>query len=93
MIKKYHNFFNFLLFTYISFLTSPAFAEFKKAGKLLGKVEEGLRGLSLVSVTIAVLWVGYKVLFGGSTLRECAPIIIGAIIIASAAEIGKLLIG
>ena len=87
-MSKYYN---YILFAYISLLSSPALANFKKAELLMKKVEEGLRGLSLVTVTIAVLWVGYKILFGGSTLRECAPIIIGAVVIASAAEIAKLL--
>ena len=90
MIKKYSG---LLLAAYIFLFTSPAFAEFTKAKTMLTKVEEGLRGLSLVTVTIAVLWVGYKVLFGGSTIKECAPIIIGAIIIASAAEVARLLVG
>ncbi|MDL7284025.1 TrbC/VirB2 family protein [Escherichia coli] len=48
--------------------------------------------LSLVTVTIACLWVGYKVLFGGSTIRECSPIIIGAIVIASAAEVASMMV-
>ncbi|MGK3611083.1 TrbC/VirB2 family protein, partial [Escherichia coli] len=39
---------------------------FSKAETLLEKVKTGLSGLSLVTVTIACLWVGYKVLFGGS---------------------------
>ncbi|RMR11234.1 hypothetical protein ALP90_200198 [Pseudomonas amygdali pv. ulmi] len=72
----------------------PALADgFAKAQTLLDKVSTGLLALSIVTVTIATLWVGYKVLFGGSTLRECAPIIIGAILIASASEIARLLVG
>ena len=90
MNKKY---INLLLFTYVAFLTSPAFAVFKKGQKLLGKVETGLRGFAVATVTIAVMWVGYKVLFGGSTLRECAPIIIGGILLAGAAEMAKMLVG
>lgn len=90
MIQRY---FNLLVAAYIVFLTSPAYAEFQRAKAMLIKVEEGLRGLSLVTVTLATLWVGYKVLFGGSTIQECAPIIIGAIIIASAAEIARMLVG
>ena len=44
-----------------------AFADgFSKAETLLEKVKTGLSGLSLVTVTITCLWVGYKVLFGGS---------------------------
>ena len=89
MIKKYSRF----LLASIPLFTSPAFAEFQRAKEMLTRVEEGLRGLSLITVTIAVLWVGYKVLFGGSTIQECAPIIIGAIIIASAAEVARLLVG
>ncbi|ECS7808625.1 TrbC/VirB2 family protein [Salmonella enterica subsp. enterica serovar Enteritidis] len=75
-------------------VASPAFADgFSKAETLLEKVKTGLSGLSLVTVTIACLWVGYKVLFGGSTIRECAPIIIGAIVIASAAEVASMMVG
>ncbi|MFS1538333.1 MAG: TrbC/VirB2 family protein [Candidatus Phlomobacter fragariae] len=78
----------------LSLMITPSFADgFKKADSLLQKVESGLTGLSIVTVTLAVLWVGYKVLFGGKTLRECSPIIIGAILIASASEVAKLLVG
>ncbi|MDR3178379.1 MAG: TrbC/VirB2 family protein [Campylobacteraceae bacterium] len=60
---------------------------------LLDKVKFALTSISVVTVTIAILWVGYKVLFGGSTIRECMPIIIGAILIAGAAQIADLLVG
>ena len=90
MIQKYASFF---LSAYVTCLASPAYAEFQRAQAMLTHVEQGLRGLSLVVVTLATLWVGYKVLFGGSTIQECAPIIIGAIIIASAAEIARMLVG
>ncbi|MDR0579733.1 MAG: TrbC/VirB2 family protein [Campylobacteraceae bacterium] len=62
------------------------------AKNLLENVKSALTALSVLTVTIAILWVGYKVLFGGQTLRECAPIIIGAILIAGASEIATLLI-
>lgn len=78
----------------LGMVTLPAMADgFTKAGTLLDKVSSGLLGLSIVTVTIAALWVGYKVLFQGNTLRECAPIIIGAIIIASASEVARLMVG
>lgn len=64
-----------------------------KAKTLLDKVIEWLNYLSIGVVTIAILVVGYKVLFGGQTIRECTPIIIGAIIIASAATVANLLMG
>lgn len=72
----------------------PAMADgFTKASTLLEKISTGLLALSIVTVTLAVLWVGYKVLFAGNTLRECAPIILGAILIASASEIARILVG
>jgi len=67
-------------------------AGFDKAKTLLESIVSALTGISLITVTLATLWVGYKVLFGGRTLRECAPIIVGAILIASAAEIAKILV-
>ncbi len=74
-------------------VASPAFADgFSKAETLLESVKSGLSGLALVTVTLAAIWVGYKILFGGSTIRECAPIIIGAIVIASASEIASMMV-
>lgn len=93
-MKRLNNVKTVLSGVLLSLMATPAFADgFKKADTLLQKVQAGLTGLSIVTVTLAVLWVGYKVLFGGSTLRECAPIIIGAILIASASEVAKLLVG
>ncbi|MDR1976535.1 MAG: TrbC/VirB2 family protein [Campylobacteraceae bacterium] len=51
-----------------------------------------LRGLSVVTVTIAIIYIGYKILFGGATFKELMPTIIGALIIASCSEIAQLLI-
>ncbi|MDR2341606.1 MAG: TrbC/VirB2 family protein [Campylobacteraceae bacterium] len=84
---------SFFIFTALLFFTNTAFCQggLDKASKLLETVTNALTGLSVLTVTIAILWVGYKVLFGGQTLRECTPIIIGAILIASASEIAKLL--
>lgn len=94
-IKKVKNWFSNKVMTMFAFLfATPAFADgFSAAEGLLEQVKTGLSGLALVTVTLACLWVGYKVLFGGSTLRECSPIIIGAIIIASAAEVASMMVG
>lgn len=63
-----------------------------KVNTLLETISGWLYGAAAVTVTIAILWVGYKILFGGQTLRECAPVLIGSIIIASASTIAGLLI-
>lgn len=71
----------------------PALADgFTKANALLLKIQTGLAGLSIITVTLAALWVGYKVLFDGQSLRDCKGVIIGAIIIASASEIARMMV-
>lgn len=75
----------------ISLMNSPAYAKFQKAESMFKKVQGGLIDLSRVTVVVAIIWAGYKILFGGSTLREMAPILIGAVVIGGAVEIGALL--
>ncbi|MDN6017873.1 MAG: TrbC/VirB2 family protein [Enterobacterales bacterium] len=73
-------------------LSSPAFADgFAKAETLLEKISSGLTGRAIVTITIAVIWVGYNVFWAGKSLHDCKGIIIGGILIASGAEIGALL--
>ena len=82
-----------IFLTLISIMNSEAFAKggFKKATTLMNSVKSGLIGLSTVTVIIAIIWCGYKILFGGSTMREMAPILIGAVVLGGATEIGNLL--
>lgn len=90
MINKYTA---AIFLTLISLLHFEAFAkvEFKKAKTLMDSVKSGLIGLSTVTVILAIIWCGYKILFGGSTMREMAPILIGAVVLGGATEIGNLL--
>lgn len=70
----------------------PAFANFTKANNLLSQIETGLKGFSLVVVTIAILVAGYKIIFQGQTFREVAPILIGGIVIGSASTIALIFV-
>ncbi|WP_242451022.1 TrbC/VirB2 family protein [Sodalis glossinidius] len=42
-------------------------------------------------MALAALIIGFRVMFRGETIRDCWGIILGASLIASAAEIGKWL--
>lgn len=64
-----------------------------KTKKVVDTVAQWLQYLAIGIVTIAIFVVGYKVLFGGQTVRECAPILIGCAIIGGASEIASLLLG
>jgi type IV secretion system protein VirB2 len=70
-----------------------AFAQLANVSSTLTNIQGVLTGLSIVVVTLAVLYVGYKILFGGSTFKELAPVIIGALIIGGGAQIATLLVG
>lgn len=43
--------------------------------------------------TIAFFICGYKIMFGGQTVRELTPIIVGAVVIASASALGGFFMG
>lgn len=64
-----------------------------KVNDIMEKVSTALGAAAIVTVTVAVFWSGYKIVFGGSTFREVAPILIGGIVIGSAAQIASMLVG
>jgi len=70
-----------------------AFAQLTNVSTTLTNIKNVLMALSVVVVTLAVVYVGYKILFGGSTFKELAPVIIGALIIGGGAQIATLLVG
>jgi len=74
------------------FSTTPAFADgFTRANTVMEKVSTGLHGLAAITITVAVIWIGYKTLWKGESLSQCGYIIIGGILIGGGSEIGALL--
>lgn len=74
------------------FSAPQAFADgFTRANTVMEKVSTGLHGLAAITITVAVIWVGYKTLWKGESLSQCAYIIIGGILIGGGSEIGALL--
>lgn len=72
-------------------MTVPALAAdsgFNKANDTLSNTSTGLLGLAAVTITLATMWVGYKVLFDGKSLQDMRNIIIGAILIVGASGFG-----
>ncbi|WP_392561093.1 TrbC/VirB2 family protein [Orbus sturtevantii] len=89
-MNKFSKYFSLL---FIFCYSNIAFcAGLDRVNTLMDNVQGVLTGVSLVSVTVAVLWAGYKILFGGQTFREVAPILIGGIAIGAASEIAGLFI-
>lgn len=72
-------------------LSAPTLAAdsgFNKANETLSNTSTGLLGLAAVTITLATMWVGYKVLFDGKSLHDMRNVIIGAILIVGASGFG-----
>jgi len=61
-----------------------------KAKSTLQLIYDGLYALAIISASIALLWVGYKVLFGARAVNEFSGIIVGAIVLAGSAELANM---
>jgi len=59
---------------------------------LLGKVQSVLTGVSVVVVTIAIIFAGYQIAFAHKRITEVAPILIGGILIGAAGQIAATLL-
>ena len=53
-------------------------------------VYDALYAAAMITVTVVIMVVAYKVLIGGQALREFVPVLIGAVLLASATEIATL---
>jgi len=71
----------------------PAAAEgLSQVNEFLQSVIGILKGAGILIVTLAIMWAGYKILWGGASFREISPIFIGALFIGGAATIASYLI-
>lgn len=83
----------------LAFTTLDAFAgagvsaAMQKGQTILGDVSSGLTALGIIVVTIAVMFVGYRMLFGGAHWRDLAPIFWGGLLIGGAATVAGALLG
>ncbi len=51
-----------------------------------------ISGVSVIVVTIAVLWAGYKFLFKSASFQEVGLILLGGLLIGGAAEIASFMV-
>ncbi len=76
-------------------LTNVAFAAggTQSVNNLFQQILDVLQNVSLVVVTIAIIWAGYKVLFVGNSMQEVSKPLLGAIMIGAAPWIAELFVG
>lgn len=77
-----------MIFFLLTFQALAADGGFDKANTTLIKTSAGLLGLAAATITLATMWVGYKVLYDGKSLQDMRNVIIGAILIICASGFG-----
>lgn len=60
---------------------------------MLKNINTILNLVSLVVVTIAVVFAGYQIAFNHKRIGEVAPVLIGGVLIGAASQIAKLVVG
>lgn len=86
---------NFAVLLALTAAHSLAFAAFSGAGAatMMDSILEWLKPLSLVVVTIAFIFAGYQIAFGGKRFIDVMPVVVGAIIIGAAGQFAGLALG
>lgn len=75
------------------FAVEPALAQgLDKVNTFMENVLAVLRGISITTVTIAIMWAGYKFLFKHADVAEVGKILAGGLLIGGAAELARYLL-
>jgi hypothetical protein len=74
----------------ITVMCSPAFAQLEKASEGLNKIQMWLLSIGGVCVTIAIMWTGFRMAFGGAQWKDCAAWFWGGTLIGGAGAISAL---
>lgn len=91
IVKQKEIFFAIALAIFTQYALAGDAGGLGNANKLFENIAVALKGVSAIILTLAVMVAGYKIMWGGSTVREVAPFIIGGIILGSAAYIASLI--
>ncbi|QRN41555.1 MAG: type IV secretion protein A [Neisseriaceae bacterium] len=67
-------------------------AGLNKVNKFLENLNTALHTVSIVAVVTAIMITGFKTMYNKESIRDCSGWIMGAALIAGAAEIGAMLL-
>ena len=82
-----------LLLASIGIACSPAFAQLEKAKQTLTLVQTWLTGIAGVCITIAVMFVGFRMAYQAAQWKDVAPVFWGGVLIGSASGFAAMLVG
>ena len=81
---------NFWALASVTVLSSPAYAQFEKATEALNKVQTWMLSIGAVVVTLAIMFVGFRMMFNAATWKDVAPVFWGGIFVGGGAAIGAM---
>ncbi|MEY3996609.1 MAG: hypothetical protein RL344_952 [Pseudomonadota bacterium] len=65
----------------------PSFAWQESVTKFADNISTALKAISAGVLTVAVIFVGYQIAFNGKSINSLMPVIIGGLVIGSAAAL------
>ncbi len=74
-------------------ISGPAFAALTVGNTMLEEVKAWLLGIAAVTVTIAIMFVGFRMMFQAAQWKDVAPVFWGGVLIGSASAIAAVLVG
>jgi len=77
----------------VTVLSSPAYAQLEKGTTMLNNVSTWLIAISAIVVTIAVMFVGFRMVFQAAQWKDVAPVFWGGVLIGGAGGIASMLVG
>ncbi|SFU33618.1 type IV secretion system protein VirB2 [Nitrosomonas eutropha] len=77
----------------MALVSSPAFAQLERGTTMLNSVSTWLLSIGVVVLTIALMFVGFRMMFQAAQWKDVAPVFWGGVLIGGAAGIAGMLIG
>lgn len=77
----------------VTVLATPAYAQLEKGTTMLNNVSTWLIAISAIVVTIAVMFVGFRMVFQAAQWKDVAPVFWGGVLIGGAGGIASMLVG
>jgi len=77
----------------LALLSPPAFAQLEKVQTTMTVIQSMLIAISVICLTIAIIWAGYKMIFQHARWTDISNIVIGGILIGASGTIAAWLAG
>jgi type IV secretion system protein VirB2 len=77
----------------LALASGPVYAQLEKVNTTLSLIQTTLIGVSVICLTIAIIWAGYKMIFQHARWTDISNIVIGGILIGASGPIAAWLAG